>query len=85
MLNLWSDDDRLRIREVLETFKSHRDVDRYLMSQLVGEVSMNITRLVLFSRLVSGSAYCCLKPGFNLHAPFVQEHLCPSFLLGASL
>jgi hypothetical protein len=73
MLNLWKD-DRLRIKEVLEIFKSHRDVDRYLMSQLVKEVSRNITRLVLFSRLVSGSAYCCLKPGFNLHAPFVQEH-----------
>jgi hypothetical protein len=73
MLNLWKD-DRLRIREVLETFKAHRDVDRYLMLQLVGEVSRNIIRLVLFSRLVSGSAYCCLKAGFNLHAPFVQEH-----------
>src|SRR6476620_1434311 len=38
MINLWKD-DRLKIREVLDTFKSHRDVDRYLMSQLVGEVS----------------------------------------------
>jgi hypothetical protein len=73
MLNLWKD-SRPRIREVLETFKSHLDVDRYLMLQLVREVSRNITRLVLFSRLVSGSAYCCPKPGFNLHAPFVQEH-----------
>jgi Zn ribbon nucleic-acid-binding protein len=73
MLNLWKD-DRLRIREVLETFNSHRDVDKYLMSQLVGEVRRNITRLMLFSRLVSGSAYCCPKPDFNLHAPFVQEH-----------
>jgi DNA-directed RNA polymerase subunit RPC12/RpoP len=42
LLNLWRD-DRLRMREVLDTFKSHRDVDRYLMSQLVGEVSKNIT------------------------------------------
>jgi hypothetical protein len=73
MLNLWND-YRLRMREVLETFKPHRDVDMYLMLQLVGEVSRNITRLVFFSRLVSGSAYCCPKPGFNLHAPFVQEH-----------
>jgi hypothetical protein len=74
MLNLWKD-DRLKIREVLETFKSHREVDRYLMSQLVGEVRRDITRLVLFSRFVSGSAYCCPKPGSNLHAPFVQENL----------
>jgi hypothetical protein len=43
LLNLWRD-DRLRMREVLDTFKSHRDVDRYLMSQLVGELSKNITR-----------------------------------------
>jgi hypothetical protein len=73
MLNLWKD-DRLRIKEVLETFKLHQDVDRYLILQLVGEVSRYITRLVLFSRLVSGSAYCCPKPGFNLHVSFVQEH-----------
>jgi hypothetical protein len=73
MLKLWKD-DRLRIRKVLETFKSHQDVDRYLMLQLVGEVSRNITRLVLFSRLMSGSAYWCPKPGFDLHALFVQEH-----------
>jgi hypothetical protein len=59
MLNRWKD-DRLRIREVLETFKSHRDVDRYLISQLVREVSRNITCLVLSQPL--GEWVCILLP-----------------------
>lgn len=38
LLKLWAD-DRLRLREVFSTFQSHRDVDRYLLASIVGEVS----------------------------------------------
>lgn len=38
LLKLWAD-DRLRLREVVSTFQSHRDVDRYLLASIVGEVS----------------------------------------------
>jgi hypothetical protein len=54
------------MREVLDTFKSHRDVDRYLMSQLVGEVSKNITRkLVSLRPRGVGSHVADPKSGFN--------------------
>lgn len=32
-------DERMSLREALETIRSHRDVDRYLMQQVIGEVS----------------------------------------------
>ena len=41
LLKLWAD-DRLRLREVVSTFQSHRDVDRYLLASIVGEVSSNL-------------------------------------------
>lgn len=35
LLKLWAD-DRLRLREVVSTFQSHRDVDKYLLASIVG-------------------------------------------------
>jgi hypothetical protein len=63
LLNLWRD-DRLRMRKVLDTFKSHRDVDMYLMSQLVGEVSITRKIVSLRPRRV-GSHIADPKPAFN--------------------
>lgn len=37
MINLFRD-TRMSVREALQTIESHRDVDRYLMGQIVGEV-----------------------------------------------
>lgn len=36
-INLFRD-TRMSVREALQTIESHRDVDRYLMGQIVGEV-----------------------------------------------
>lgn len=48
LLKLWAD-DRLRLREVVSTFQSHRDVDRYLLASIVGDVSG--TRSIRASRI----------------------------------
>ena len=37
MINLFRD-QRMSVREALQNIQSHRDVDRYLMSVIVGEV-----------------------------------------------
>lgn len=53
MLNLFRD-QRMDMREALETVRSHRDVDRYLMSQIVGEVRVPITGPLVAAYMV----YC---------------------------
>jgi hypothetical protein len=57
LLNLWTHDS-LRMREVLDTFKPHRDVDKYLTLQLVGELSRNINRKLVSLRS-RGSGFAC--------------------------
>lgn len=52
MLNLFRD-QRMDMREALENIQSHRDVDRYLMSVIVGEVRIALLPQVSFLMVVA--------------------------------
>ncbi len=73
LLKLWAD-DRLRLREVVSTFQSHRDVDRYLLASIVGEVSSTrsirarriIPSPMLASRISANQTFTCSLFGAQL-------------------